>query len=313
MINVAILPADPSTTCLSIRHFLATLSPALLTRLNIQPFPTSTTTALLWLPNIAQGNTAPLLRAHLVTCPALKLVQLPMTGVEDFLPLMGAFPQVVWCCAKGCYSSLVAEHTLAVTLSMLRGLHAVRGGECVTLTNKKVLILGRGSIANEICILLQPFNCNVSYVDSKSTADQLYTAVGQAEVIFVTCPLTPATHDLFNTPLFRALQPNALLVNVARGQVVNTSALIDSLSANPGQRAALDVIYYSRNEEKEQMEKLVREGRVLITNHAAIPSKLIPELLGERLRWNLQVLVDKEEGRGVEEGWKGRVDADKGY
>ncbi|CBQ71458.1 conserved hypothetical protein [Sporisorium reilianum SRZ2] len=315
MVNLCIAPYDPSALCLS-PSLLTTLLPArLLSRLTIDPHPTATTTALLWLPNIAQNDTSAQLRALLLSTPSLKFIQLPMTGVEDFLPLMRERRDIVWCSARGCYSALVAEHALALALALMRGLAGTAGtaGESDSLRAKNVLIVGRGSIATELSALLTPFKCTVHCVGSDTTTDELHAAAKRAEVAFIACPLTPNTHGLFNTTLLACLPSTALLVNIARAQIIHTPALIASLSTNPHQRAALDVIHYTCDDDKMELERLQREGRVLVTDHAAIPPKLIPALLGERLRCNLQVLVDAHEGRVGEARWKGRVDVDKGY
>ncbi|TKY86997.1 hypothetical protein EX895_003674 [Sporisorium graminicola] len=317
MVNLSILPAEASATCLCVGSFLRSLPEPLRSRLHVQPSPTPSTDALMWLPNIAQGDTSGRLREILLAAPRIRFVQLPMTGVEHFMPLMREMQgrRIVWCSAKGCYSALVAEHALALCLGMLKGLHG-RSVENESLFRKKVLIVGRGSIATQLSALLSPFDCALSYTDSSSSSAQLHSAASQAQVIFITCPLTPSTANLFNTTLLAALDPHALLINIARGHIINTTALLHSLAANPAQRAALDVVHYSSAHEKQQLEMLERQGRVLITHHAAIPSKLIPEVLGERLCWNLRVLVDVEEGKvdvQDEEAWKGRVDVGKGY
>lgn len=309
MLNIAILPNDSSSTCLCIRTFLTSLPATLLSSIHIQPTATTATDAIIWLPNIAQGDTSALLRAALDSAPRVRFVQLPMTGVDDFAALIRERGDIVWCCAKGCYAALVAEHALALALTVMRGLHP-RGEQNDSLTGANVLVVGRGSIASELSALLAPFRCTITHTDSTSTRAELLAALSPARVVFLACPLTHKTERLFDATTLAAMHPSALLVNVARGQIVDTAALVAALDKNPQQRAALDVVYYACTTEWDGLVRLRTEGRVVVTDHAAIPAQLIPEMLGERLRWNLQVLVDGEEGKAE---WKGRVDPDKGY
>lgn len=98
------------------------------------------------------------------------------------------------------------------------------------------------------------------------------------------------------------------MVNVARGEVVHTPALISAIRA--GLEAAVDVLDESQldAEQKEEMQKLVREGRLLVTPHSAVPMRIVPQVLGERIRPNL-VRIEQ----GTWDDCIGTVDPDKGY
>lgn len=314
MLNVAVLPASES--CLSRSALLSSLPPSLASSLHIQPSADSSTVALLWLPTLAAGNTSSALRSILAVAPSFRLVQLPMTGVDDFLPLMrdlkASGREVIWCCAKGCYGSIVAEHALSLCLALLRGLHRsspASGGEVDSMTGKRVVVLGAGSIGTRLCALLAPFACHVTTTTSSTPKTELLQALASADAVFITCPLTPATRGLFDKTLVSVLPANCVLVNVARGEIVDTQAMVRALQEGRLKGAALDVISYAstrREEQERQVHELVQSAKLLVTPHSAIPTKIIPALLGERIRRNLEVLL----AGGT---FEGQVDLEKGY
>ncbi|SNX87950.1 uncharacterized protein MEPE_06661 [Melanopsichium pennsylvanicum] len=319
MVNVVFLPHDSSRTCLDIQQLSSTIPNH--PNLNIQSTLTPDTEALFWLPNIAQGNTSSEL-AHLLSTfgSNVKFVQLPMTGVEHFLPLIRSCThKIQWSCAKGCYANPVAEHALAMCLSLLRGLNRsqedeLAPGEIETLFQKKVLIVGAGSIAKAIHELLFAFDCSINFIDSSSPPEELNFVLKTSDIVVLACPLTAATHDLFNIDTFSKMKPDSMLINVARGEIVSTPALISAMKQGNLKAAGLDVISYTPGEkgleEQNQVEQMISKGRLLVTPHSAIPAKLISPLLGKRIIDNLERLIkgDVEEG-----GFVGLVDPQKGY
>ncbi|KAJ9476207.1 2-Hacid_dh_C domain-containing protein [Pseudozyma hubeiensis] len=152
MIHVAISPSPPEATCLSIPNLLSNIPLTLAPHLTITTTPTPLTTALLFLPTPAHPDPASSLLKILSSYPSIRFVQLPMTGVDQFTSLIRSLiseKEIVFCCAKSCYGQVVAEHALALSLSLLRGLHLTppsAAGEVETLFDARVLIVGSGSI-----------------------------------------------------------------------------------------------------------------------------------------------------------------------
>ncbi|KAF6767287.1 D-isomer specific 2-hydroxyacid dehydrogenase, NAD-binding [Kalmanozyma brasiliensis GHG001] len=314
MLKVAVLPS--SENCLPVSTLISSLPYDLASSLHVQSSADSSTIALLWLPTLALGNTSSALRAVLSTAPNIRFVQLPMTGVDDFLPLMRELRtsgrEVVWCCAKGCYGGVVAEHALALCLGLLRGLHRsppAAGREVESMIGRRVVIIGAGSIGVRVRTLLHPFECQASTTTSSTTKEQLLQALALAEVVFITCPLTPTTRGLFDETLFAAMPASCVLVNVARGEIVDTRAMISALQEGRLKGAALDIVSYpsvGREEQEREVQELVQRGKLLLTPHSAIPTQMIPALLGERIRHNLEVMVNG----GT---FAGQVDVETGY
>ncbi len=184
--------------------------------------------------------------------PRLRLVQTLTAGIEHIAPHLPA--GVVLCNGRGIHDASTAELAVTLTLASLRGIP-----EFVTaqqrrqwawewrpaLADKRVLILGYGQIGAAIEARLTPFECEVVRVarsprEGVHPVSDLGTLLPDADVVVVITPLTPQTRHLVDAGFLAAMKPGALLVNVARGGVVDTDALVAALEAGHV-RAALDV------------------------------------------------------------------------
>jgi phosphoglycerate dehydrogenase-like enzyme len=187
------------------------------------------------------------------TMESLQVLQLLTAGYEHVLPYVPDGVQL--CNARGVHDSSTAELALTLMLSSLRGIpdfvRAQQHGDWVhadypALADKTVLILGYGSIGEAIERRLIPFEVNVIRVASRARpdgvhgVDELPELLPQADVVVVITPLTPATRHLVDGPFLAAMRDGALLVNVSRGGVVDTDALLTELLRGR-LRAALDV------------------------------------------------------------------------
>ena len=191
--------------------------------------------------------------------PRLRLVQLLTAGYEDVLPHVA--PGVQLANAAGVHDASTAELAVALVLAAQRGLPELVAAQSRSewlpttirgsLADKKVLVLGYGSIGHAIARRLAPFEVALTAVASTARAgDELVPSVHgvaelpellpQQDVVVVIVPLTPDTAGLVDRDFLGAMKPGALLVNVARGKVVDTDALVEALYAGRV-RAALDV------------------------------------------------------------------------
>lgn len=163
------------------------------------------------------------------------------------------------CNARGVHEASTAELTVALILASLRGIPGfVRGQESEewrsgfypALADKNVLIIGYGSIGSAIEDRLAPFECaRVVRVarSARTTArgpvhplTDLPALLPDADVVILSTPLNEATRRLANAAFLARLKDGALLVNVARGPVVDTEALLAELESGRI-TAALDV------------------------------------------------------------------------
>ncbi|MFJ1925818.1 MULTISPECIES: 2-hydroxyacid dehydrogenase [unclassified Streptomyces] len=191
---------------------------------------------------------------------AVRVVQTLSAGIDHVEPGLGLLPAGVRLCnAKGVHEASTAELTLALILASLRGFPGfVRGqddeewrsGFYPALADKSVLIVGYGSIGSAIEDRLAPFECaRVARVarSARTTArgpvhtlDDLPALLPEADIVILSTPLNPSTQGLVGADFLAAMRDGALLVNVARGGVVDTKALLSELESGR-LHAALDV------------------------------------------------------------------------
>lgn len=186
--------------------------------------------------------------------PALKVIQTQTAGFENFLPHLA--DGVTLCNARGVHDASTAELAVGLILAMYRRLpRAVRNQERGlwpsyqelddSLADRTVLILGYGSIGEALERRLAGFECDVIPVarrarDGVSPITELPELLPKADVVVVLTPATDETRGMVDGNFLAQLKDGALLVNVARGVVVDTEALIAELGSGRIS-AALDV------------------------------------------------------------------------
>ncbi len=183
---------------------------------------------------------------------SLRVLQTQTAGTEQVEPYLPA--GVTLCNARGVHDASTAELAVALTLASLRGIpDFVRAqpagtwlhGQRPALADRRVMVVGAGSIAGALRARLEPFECEVVLVgrtarDGVRAADQLAALLPQADVVVLLVPLTEQTHHLVDADFLASMRDGALLVNVARGGVVDTEALAAE-TASGRLLAALDV------------------------------------------------------------------------
>ncbi|WP_406863305.1 2-hydroxyacid dehydrogenase [Streptomyces sp. HUAS MG47] len=191
---------------------------------------------------------------------SVRVVQTLSAGIDHVTPGLGDLrPGVRLCNAKGVHEASTAELTLALILASLRDIPGfVRGqdaeewraGFYPALADKSVLIVGYGSIGAAVEDRLAPFECaRVARVARSARATErgpvhalaeLPALLPEADVVVLTTPLTPQTRHLADADFLARMKDGALLVNVARGPVVDTKALLAEVESGRI-TAALDV------------------------------------------------------------------------
>jgi phosphoglycerate dehydrogenase-like enzyme len=188
----------------------------------------------------------------LARMPELRVVQTLTAGVEH---VRSSVPDgVLLCNGRGIHDSSTAELVLALTLASLRGIpEFVREREqevwdqrsMPALADKRVLIVGYGAIGEAIERRLLPFETEVVKVarrarDGVHAFEDLPSLVPEADVVVLVVPLTEQTRGMVDADFLARMKDDALLVNVARGAVVDTDALLAELHSERI-AAALDV------------------------------------------------------------------------
>ena len=213
--------------------------------------------------------------------PRLRLVQLQSAGYDGVLE---AVPETVGVAnAAGVYDAATAELAVGMTIASLRGIpDAVRTGDearwvglgtRTSLADRRVLVLGYGSVGRAIARRLSTFEVSLTAVASRARAgddlvdrvhgiDELSRLLPDQDVVIVIVPLLDSTLRLVDDAFLTAMPDGALLVNVARGPVADTDALL----AHAGRlRLALDV---TDPEPLPDGHPLWTAPNVLITPHA---------------------------------------------
>jgi phosphoglycerate dehydrogenase-like enzyme len=201
------------------------------------------------------GN--PDLRAALPRAARLRLVHTQTTGYDGVSDLVG--PGVGIATASGVHAAATAELAIGLALASLRGIDdAVRNQRdglwrprrYPGLADRRVLLVGVGGIGSEILRRLETFEVSVTRVGSSARDDdyghvhassELEELAPHHDLVILITPLTDATQGLVSAGVLAALPDGALVVNVARGAVVDTDALTKEVLSGR-LKAAVDVI-----------------------------------------------------------------------
>lgn len=277
------------------------------------------TRGVVWLSSHRAAELEAVLRAH----PGIGWVQLPWAGIDAFSGILGRSAGrgvPLWTSAKGAYSEPVAEHALALTLALLRQLpeksKATRWATAdsgTSLYGRNVVIVGAGGIALEVIRLLSVFEPFVTVVrrsavpvecaDRTVASDRLLEVLPEADVVILAAASTGETAGLIGERELAVMKETAILVNVARGALVDTDALVEALRSGSIGAAGLDV---TDPEPLPEGHPLWHEPHCLITSHSADTPEMTAPLLAGRIRQNTEAFLDH--GRFV-----GIVDPTAGY
>jgi len=189
------------------------------------------------------------LMAHM---PNLRVVQLLTAGYDNALRHLPA--GVTLCNAGGVHDASTAELGVGLILASQRGIDAFARAmpqgawlhsRRASLADRSVLIVGAGGVARALRDRLLPFEVSVEMV-GRSAREGVHAVaalpdlLGTADIVVLAVPLTDQTQGLVGVEFLARMRDGALLVNLSRGPVVDTDALVDAV-ASGRIRAALDV------------------------------------------------------------------------
>lgn len=257
--------------------------------------------------------------AALVANPHISWVQFPFAGIENYIPLVRSRPDIVWTSAKGTYAPPVAEHALLLTLALLRHLpERIRATSWSTAAGRSLdgthaVVVGGGGIAQEYIRLLKTWDTTVTAVrrraedvpgaDRTVTTEQLDEVLPGAKVVMIAAAATNQTRGLIGAEQLELMDADAVLVNIARGTLVDTDAVVRALAEGKILGYGTDV---TDPEPLPDGHPLWDEPRCIITPHTADTPEMCIPLLNARIERNLQA---RAEGRELE----GLVDVEGGY
>ena len=239
--------------------------------------------------------------------PRLRFIQALTTGTDDIAALPNLPPQVMVAAARGFHGPQMSELAFLFMLAFARKFPAVLEKqrrhvwdrcEQRLLAGKTAVIVGVGKIAEELAHRCKVFGMTVVGVSSRASApgfEALYPrarlpeAAGRADFLIVLAPLTKENRHLVNAAAIDAMKPEGVLINIARGGVVDEDALLKALVAKRIAGAGLDVF---------QKEPLPSDSpfwdmpNVIITSHVGGMSEEYADQVMSLLIDNLRAFVD---------------------
>jgi phosphoglycerate dehydrogenase-like enzyme len=243
----------------------------------------------------------------------LRLIQSISAGVDQYpLPLLRE-KGIRLASAQGANERAVAEHAFALLLALYRrlpeardnqklqkwrGMVSDRNGREDEIGSKTLLIVGLGRIGGRLAKLARAFDLHVlgirrDVMNGRNGADEVY-AIAQlqellprADIVALTCPLTPETRGLVSARFLALMKPSALLINVSRGACIDEAALIDALTEKRINGAGLDCFV---EEPLQPSSPLWKFENVLITPHTAGETRRYEDNILEILIENLDRL-----------------------
>ena len=256
------------------------------------------------------------LRAALL--PKIRWVQLGAAGIEMWLEAGVMKPDVAWTAAKGVYARPIAEHVVALMLAASRNLPdriraSAWGPQSGRLLHGRTVgVVGAGGIGEDVLALLAPFGMRTIALTRSARPIGADSSIGPAELdwllaesdyVVLAAPATPETAGMISAARIALLRPGAWLINIARGSLVDTDALVSALASGAIGGAALDV---TDPEPLPEGHPLWSLPNAIITPHVASTLDMGLPFLAQR--------VEKNVGRFARgERLLGLVDLELGY
>lgn len=243
---------------------------------------------------IAVSN-IPLRKRFLDACPRLKMISVAFTGL-DHIDLEECKKRGITVTnAAGYATHAVAELAIGMIIAVYR---KIVGGDAITriggsrenflgteMHRKTIGIVGLGAIGRQVAQLALAFGCKVIaynrtplHFENVRLVDKT-TLLKEADIVSVHIPLTPDTKDFIGEKEFSLMQPHSILINTARGPIVNTNALYQALRKNKIAGAAVDV--YDQEPPLPGNDELFNAPNLLMLPHMGYATK---EAFQDRIR-----------------------------
>jgi glycerate dehydrogenase len=268
--------------------------------------------------DIILANKAPLNESTLKDAPNVKLICLLATGFDNV--------DLAYCRSRGIKvtnvinycTSTVAQHTLLLALALSEKIafydDYVKSGAYSAqdrfsnfdrtfydLEGKTWGIIGMGTIGRRVAGLAQAFGCRVIFYSAsgKSTCTdyervEFDTLLQESDILSLHCPLSDRTRGLINKDALSKMKETAILVNVARGPVVDTQALYDALITNQIAGAGLDVLEQEPMAGDNPLAQIKDSTKLIITPHMAWASLESRTHLVEEVAKNIEAFLAGE-------------------
>lgn len=269
--------------------------------------------------DIVIANKAPMNEETLKDCPNVKLICEFATGFDNV--------DLNYCRKRGIKvanvvdycTAAVAQHTFTMALFLSEKLSYydtyVKSGAYGSqdrfsnfdkafyeLEGKTWGIIGMGNIGRRVAGIARAFGCHVIFYSAsgKSTCTEydrvdLDTLLAQSDILSIHCPLSDRTRNLIDEKALSKMKSSAILINVARGPVVDNTALARALEENVIAAAGLDVLEKEPIQESNPLSKIMDSEKLIITPHMAWGSVEARTRLVDEVCKNIQAFLNGEE------------------
>lgn len=237
---------------------------------------------------IVVTNKTPISASNIAACPKLKVIAVTATGYNIIDVAAASRAKVLVCNVPGYGTDSVAQHTIALLLELTNhvGLNSssVADGDweacpdfafskkrIMELKDKVLGIVGHGNIGRKVGEIAEALGMKVlfyspSLKQKDPTTPSLKEIFANSDVVSLHCPLTNDNREFVNAELIATMKPSALLINTARGQLINEADLAAALRSGAITGAALDVLSV---EPPPRNHPLLRIPSCIVTPHNA--------------------------------------------
>ena len=252
---------------------------------------------------------APVSRRMIEQAPKLRLVHAAGAGCDGIaLDALNGIPV----CNVFHHERAIAEYVMMTTLALQRNLfqqdrdlrRGLWAGSCVQgpplateVIGKTLGIVGFGHIGKEVARLATAFDMDVRSLRSAHSRAELESLLTASDFLLLACPLTPETRGLIGPSELARMRPNASLINVARGEVVDEAALYEALRDRRIRSAAIDVWYQYPKDGVPRMPSRFpfdKLDNVILTPHSSAWTERVVALRFRDIAANIDRLVTGE-------------------
>jgi phosphoglycerate dehydrogenase-like enzyme len=254
---------------------------------------------------IITANYIDLTKEIILATPTLKYIISPAVGY-DWIDTKTASEQgikVLNCPTFNTYA--VAEHAIGLIFAVFRRITeahlSILKGEWNTmeyigheLRGKKLLSIGHGNIGKSVIRLADAIGMITSFADSKTTDEDLNSMIKNADVVVLCYPLNDRNKGSFNAEKIAMLSKSSILINVARGLVLDQDSLYNALKENRILGAGIDV--FNKDETlttgREDIIDIAKLPNVVATPHLAFNTYQTKERFGKELFINIDSILN---------------------
>jgi len=237
--------------------------------------------------------------------PKLKYVVVPAVAADwvDIVTCREVGIKVLNCPTYN--SQAVAEHAIGLMFAVKRQIvnahNMILNGEWkpkslmgTELKGKRLTVYGYGNIGKRVYDLASGLGMDVSYINSKTSKEEVNKLIGESDVIVLYLPLNDKTKGLFGKEKIQLMKPSAILINVARGLIVDNNYLINALENKEIAGAGLDVFPDDNTITKptDLIMKYTKLNNVVLTPHLGYFTQESSIRLGEELVADIKSCIE---------------------